>query len=115
MFLVDIHQLDVIFAQAICLCALEHEVHYVGGIFSLKGQDIVVLCSSEDFGQGVEVDTEGKVSVATKGREAFCLQHHRDKGNVGIVHCLERDSGVIAVEVAILHEIFDSIDHLSAL
>lgn len=31
---------------------------------------------------------------------------------MGIVHGLQRDAGVIAVEVAILHEIFDGIDDL---
>jgi hypothetical protein len=31
---------------------------------------------------------------------------------VGVVHGLESDTGVIAVEVAVLHEVFDSIDNL---
>jgi hypothetical protein len=31
---------------------------------------------------------------------------------VGVVHGLEGDSGVIAVEVAVLHEIFDGVDDL---
>ena len=32
---------------------------------------------------------------------------------MGVVHGLECDAGVIAVEVAVLHEIFDGIDDLS--
>lgn len=31
---------------------------------------------------------------------------------MGVVHGLERDAGVIAVEVAILNQVFDGVDHL---
>ncbi len=31
---------------------------------------------------------------------------------MGVVHCLESNAGIIAVEVAILHEILDGIDNL---
>jgi hypothetical protein len=112
-FLINVHQFDIVFAQPICLCALEHEVNHIRSIFSLESQDVIVLCSAEDLSQGGEVDTEGKVSITAKGGEAFSLEHHRHEGDVGIVHSLEGDAGVIAVEIAVLHEIFDSIDHLS--
>jgi hypothetical protein len=32
---------------------------------------------------------------------------------VGVVHGLESDSGIIAVEVAVLNKVFDGIDNLS--
>ena len=31
---------------------------------------------------------------------------------MGVVHSLEGDAGIIAVEVAVLDEILDSVDHL---
>jgi hypothetical protein len=31
---------------------------------------------------------------------------------VGVVHCLERDTRVIAVEVAVLDQVLDGVDHL---
>ena len=31
---------------------------------------------------------------------------------MGVIHGLERNSGVIAIEVAVLNEVFDSIDDL---
>ncbi len=31
---------------------------------------------------------------------------------MGVVHGLEGDSGVVAIEVAVLHEVFNSIDNL---
>jgi hypothetical protein len=31
---------------------------------------------------------------------------------VGVVHGLERDTGVIAIEVAVLHEVLDGVDDL---
>ncbi len=31
---------------------------------------------------------------------------------MGVVHGLEGDSGVVAIEIAVLHEVFNSIDNL---
>lgn len=111
--LVNVHELDVIFAQAVRLSALEHEVDHIGRVLSLQGQDIVILSGTEHLGQGNQVDAQGDVAVAAVRGESFGLQHHRDQGNMGVVHGLQGDTGVIAVEVAILYEILDRIDDLS--
>jgi hypothetical protein len=58
------------------------------------------------------VYTKGNIAVASVWGETFCLEHHGDKGDVGVVHGLEGDTAVIAVEVAVLDKIFDGIHHL---
>lgn len=112
MLLVNVHQLDVIFADSILFTALEYEVDSIGCIFSLQGENVFILCRAEDFGQRIEVDTESNVAVTSKGGEHLCFEHHGDQGDVGVVHCLKGNAGVIAVEVAVLHEIFDGINNL---
>ncbi len=72
-------------------------------VFSLERQDILVLSGTEDFRQGGKVDTEGNVAIAAVWGEAFCLEHHGDECDVGVVHGLERNTRVIAVEVAVLN------------
>jgi hypothetical protein len=110
--LINIHQLDVIFTETVGLGGLEDEVDNIRRIFSLESEDIVILRSSKDLGQGSEVDTESNVAIAAEGSEHLSLQHHRYQSDVGVVHSLERDAGVIAIEVAVLNEIFNSIDDL---
>jgi hypothetical protein len=112
MLLVDIHKLQVILAQSIALAALEHQVQNIRSIFSLECQDIFALGGTQDFGERGEVDAEGNVTIASVWGEGFCLQHHGHEGDVGVVHGLESNAGVIAVEVAVLHEILDRIDNL---
>jgi hypothetical protein len=110
--LINVHELDIILAQSVALSALEDQVDDIRRVLGLEGQDVFVLCAAQDFCEGGEVDAERKVAVAAEGREGFGLEHHGDKGDVGVVHGLERDSGVIAVEVAVLHKILDGIDDL---
>lgn len=112
MLLINVHQLDIIFAQTVRLAALEDQVDDVRRIFSLECENIFVLCGSEDFGQGVEVDAQGNVAVASVGREHLCFEHHGNKGDMRVVHGLEGHARVIAVEIAILDEVFDRIDNL---
>lgn len=115
MLLINVHQFDIIFTQPVSLCALEDEVDDIGSIFGLESQDIIILGGSEDFGQGREVDAKCKVSIAAERGEPFGFQHHGHEGDMRVVHRLESDPGVIAVEVAVLHQVFDSIDHLYTL
>lgn len=110
--LVNVHELDVVFTQSVALRALEHQVDDVRRILGLEGQDVIVLCAAQDLCEGGEVDTERKVAIAAEGREGLGLEHHGDESDVGVVHGLERDTGVIAVEVAVLDEVFDSVDDL---
>ena len=112
MLLVDIHELEVVLAEAVGGGALEAYVERVGGILSLQRQDVIVLGGSQNLGQGHQVDTEGDVAVATVGAEGVGLEHHGDQGNVGVVHGLQRNARVIAVEVAVLHQVFDGVHHL---
>ena len=112
MLLVNVHELDVVLAQPVALRALEHQVDDIRRILGFECEDVIVLCAAQDFGEGSEVDAEGKVAVAAEGREGLGLEHHGDESDVGVVHGLERDAGVIAVEVAVLDEIFDGVDDL---
>ena len=112
MLLIDIHKLDIIFAQPITLAALEHQVHNVWCILRLECQDVLILSASEHFHERAEVDTEGDVAVAAEGGEGFGFEHHRDEGDVGVVHGLESDTGVIAVEIAVLDQVFDGVNNL---
>lgn len=114
MLLINIHQLDVVFADSVALGALKDNVDDIGGILSLESKNIVWLCGAEDLLQRGEVDAESNVAITSEGREGFRLEHHRDKGNVGVVHGLESDTRVIAVEVAVLHQVLDGIDDLEA-
>ena len=112
MLLVNVHELDIVLAQPVALSALEDQVDNIGRVLGLEGEDVFVLCAAQDFCKGSEVNAEDEVAIATEGREGFGLEHHGDQGDVGVVHGLKRNAGVIAVEVAVLHEILDGIDDL---
>jgi hypothetical protein len=110
--LIDIHKLQVILAQPIALAALKHQIQNIGSIFSLECQDILALSGTQDFGERGEVDAKGNIAVASVWGKGFCLEHHGDERDVGVVHGLESNAGVIAVEVAVLNEILDRINDL---
>lgn len=103
MLLIDIHELDVIFAQAVALAALKHQVNNIRRILRLQRQDVFVLGASQHLHQRAEVDAEGNVAVTAEGGEGLGFEHHGDKGDVRVVHSLQGDAGVIAVEVAVLN------------
>ena len=115
MLLINVHELDVVLADPVALSALEDQVDDIRRVLGLEGEDVFVLCATEDFCEGGEVDAEGKVAVAAERREGFGLEHHGDQGDVGVVHGLERNTGVIAVEVAVLDEVLDGVDDLDVL
>lgn len=112
MLLINVHKLQIVLAQSIVCAALEDQVQHIGGVLSLESKDIVILGGTKNLGEGCEVDTEGDVAIASIRGETLGLEHHGDEGDVGVVHGLESDTGVIAVKVAVLDEIFDGIDHL---
>ena len=112
MLLIDIHKLDIILAQPIRLAALVDQVDHIGRILGLEGEDVLVLRGAEHLGERGQVDAQGDVAVAAKWGEGFGFQHHGDESNVRIVHGLQGDSGVVAVEVAVLDEVFDCVYHL---
>lgn len=110
--LVNVHELEVVLADAVIVAALEDEVEHVGRVVGLERQEVFVLGSAQNPGEGDEVDAEGDVPVAAEGREGLGLEHHGHEGDVTVVHGLERDARVIAVEVAVLDEVLDGVDHL---
>lgn len=60
----------------------------------------------------VQIYAQGNVTVAPEGREGRGGEEHGDECDVGVVHGLKGEAGVVAIEVAVLHEIFDRIDDL---
>lgn len=76
MFLVDIHQLDIILAYPVGLRALEHEVNCVGGVLGLERQDVFVLGGPQNLGQRDQVDSQRDVAVAPVGGEALGAEQH---------------------------------------
>lgn len=113
MLLVNVHQLDVVFAQPVRLGTLKHQINDIWRVIRLQSQDIFILSSAEDLSQGDKVDTDRDVAVTAIGGEPFSLQKHGHKRNVGVVHSLKGDSGVIAIEVAVLYEILNGVDDLN--
>lgn len=67
--LVNVHELDVIFADSVTVGALEDDVDDIGRVLGLECENIVRLSSTEDLLQRCEVDTKGNVAVASKGGE----------------------------------------------
>ena len=115
MLLVNIHQLDIIFAQPVTLSILKHQIDHIRGVLCLESQDILILGTSQHFHEGAQVNAKGDVAVAAEGREGFGFQHHGDEGDMGVVHGLQGDARVVAVEVAVLDQVFDGIDDLEVI
>ena len=88
MLLINIHELQIILADAIILAALKHQVENIRRVLGLEREDILVLRGAKDFGEGGEVYAEGDVAVASKGGKGFGFEHHGHEGDVGVVHGL---------------------------
>ena len=112
MLLIDVHELDVVLAQPVALLALKHHVHDVGRVLGLEREDVLVRGAAEHLCERGQVDAERDVPVAAEGREAFRLEHHRDERDVGVVHGLQGDARVVAVEVTVLDKVADGVDDL---
>jgi len=112
MFLINIHKLQIILAQPVTLAALEDQVENIGRILSLQCKDILSLGCTENLCKGGKIDTESYIAIAAVGGEAFGLEHHGNQCNMGVVHGLEGDTGIIAIEVAVLDEILDGVNDL---
>lgn len=102
MLLINIHKLNIILAQPIGLCALKHQIHDIGRVFCFEREDILVVCGAQDFRERGEVDAERDVPVASEGAEGGGVEEHADERYVAVVHGLEGNAGVVAVEVAVL-------------
>ena len=71
MLLVNVHQLDVVLADAIIRRTLEDEIDDIRAVFSLECEHIRALCGAEDFCKRVEVDPERDIAVAAVWVELF--------------------------------------------
>lgn len=112
MLLINVHELYVIFADSVHPGTLEDEVYDIWRVFSLQCEEIVVPTCAEHFGERAKVNAESNIAVASKRGEGVRSQQHGYESDVGVIHGLQRDAGVIAVEIAILHQVLDSIDNL---
>jgi hypothetical protein len=111
--LVDVHELDIVLANPVRFGTLEDEIDHIGGVFRLQGKDVATLGCAKHLGQRDQIDTQSDVAVTAVWGEALGFEQHGHESNVGIVHGLQRNSGIAEVEVAILDEVLDSIDHLA--
>ena len=66
MLLINVHELDIIFAQPITLAALENQVDGIRVVIGFQRQDVFVLSTSKYFHQGAEIDAEGDVAITSK-------------------------------------------------
>lgn len=112
MFLINIHQLNIVLTQTISLGTLEHQVDDVRRVLCLQRQDILILGGAQDLGQRDQVDSQCHGPIASVWTEGLCGQKHGYEGDVRVVHGLESDACVIAVEVAVLNQVFDGIHDL---
>ena len=112
MLLVDVHKLDIVLANPVGRAVLEDQVDNIRRILRLEGKNVIALRSAEHLRKRAKVDTKGDVAVASEGAKSLRSEQHGDKSNVGIVHSLQRDTGVIAVKIAILDKILDGVDDL---
>ena len=112
MLLVNVHELDLIFTDPVRCVVLERQRDDIGRVLSLQRKNVLALSRAQHLCKRAQVDAECDVAVAAKRRECFGPQQHRDESDVGVVHGLEGDARVIAVEVAVLYEVFDGVDNL---
>jgi hypothetical protein len=110
--LVNVHKLEVVLGDPVGLGALKHKVQNIGRVLGLEREDVLVLRGAQNLGERGEVDAERNVAVAAEWRETLSLEHHGHKRDMAVVHCLEGDAAVIAVEVAVLHQVLDRVDDL---
>ena len=71
MLLIDIHELDIVFTKPITLAALEDQVDYVGSVFRLQCQDVLILRASQHLHQRAKVDPQCDISITAEGREGL--------------------------------------------
>lgn len=110
--LVNVHELDVVLADPVGAAVLEDEVDDIRRVLGLECEDVVALRGAEHLCERAQVDAEGDVAVAAERAEGLRPQQHRHERHVRVVHGLQRDARVIAVEVAVLDEVLDGVDDL---
>lgn len=115
MLLIDVHQLEFVLTHPVGGGGVEPESDDVGHVLGLDHQHLVSLRRPHDLGERAEVEAEGEVAVASEEGEGVDLEHHRDEGDVGVVHRLEGDAFIVAVEVAVLDEVLDGLDDLGVM
>jgi hypothetical protein len=84
---------------------LVNKVQEVGIVGGFERADIVVLGALEDLGQTGEVDAQRHGTITSIVDEEFVGQVDRDQGDVRVVHGLEADAFLGALEVGIGYEL----------
>lgn len=110
--LVNVHELDFVLAHPLTSDGIEPEADDIRVVLSPDDEHLIALGSSHHLGKGAKVEAEGDVAVTPVWSEGVCLEHHGDKGDVGVVHGLEGHSLVIAIKVAVLDQVLDGLDNL---
>ena len=82
MFLVDVHEFDIIFAEPVRLGALKYQIDYVGRILSFQGEDVFVLGTTQYFEKRGQVDAKGNIAVASEGGKGASGEQHGDQGDM---------------------------------
>lgn len=91
---------------------LEGQGEDIGGIISLKGDDIVVSGTAQDLGERDQVDAEGERAIASVGLESIVTEQQGNKSDVRVVHGLKRNTIIRAVEVGICDQLLDGFKDL---
>lgn len=82
MFTIDIHEFNIILTRSFLLGRLKHQIQGIRRILRLDRDNIVILSGTKDLREGVEVDAESDVAVATVRVKALCAEEHADERNV---------------------------------
>ena len=88
------------------------QTQHISVIASLKGNDIVVLRALQHLCERPQVHAKRYRAVAAVLHETLFLEKHSYERNVRVVHSLKGNAGIIAVEVAVLDKVLDSINNL---
>ena len=74
MFLVNVHQSDVIPSDVLAGRTLKHQVHRVGGVISLEREHVFIVRTPKNLCKGRKIDPKREATVATVETEPLRLE-----------------------------------------
>ncbi|KAM2617877.1 hypothetical protein COP2_035808 [Malus domestica] len=92
--------------------AFEHEGDGIAAVVSLDGDDVIISGAPEHLGHVAEVHTHGDVAVASVVLEALRSEKEGNECHVAEVHDLKGEVGGRVVEVGVVHQVLDRLQHL---
>ncbi|KAJ1390317.1 hypothetical protein SESBI_37532 [Sesbania bispinosa] len=92
--------------------AFEHEGDGIAAIIGLDGDDVVVAGAFQHLGHVIEVHAHGDVAVAAVVLKPFRPKQQRHQSHVTGVHGLKGEPGGRAIEVRIVNQVLDRLEHL---